>query len=168
MSYYTQLEDALYSICAQVFDGIIDEGNIIHENPNAPEPTGNYLLIGIRDVQSMSQFSQTTTVDSLNNTLRHRKVYQCLVDFNAYGSAAYDNASLLEAQFETEDLRNTLWSLGISVKRVGAMKRMPVQRETQYVNRGLIQTYFYFGYEFEETVNDTIDSVDLDVNQILN
>ena len=168
MSYYTQLEDALYTVCAQVFDGIISDGNIIHENPNAPEPVGDYLLIGIRDVRNMTQFSQTTSVASLTNTLRHRKVYQVLVDFNAYGEGAYDNASLLEAQFETEDLRNTLWSLGISVKRVGAMQRMPVQRETQYVNRGLIQTYFYFGYEFDETVNEVIDSVDLDLNQLLN
>lgn len=168
MSYYTELEDSLYTVCAQVFDGIIDDGNIIFENPNAPEPSGNYLLIGIRNVSSLTQFSQTTSVDPLNNTLRHRKVYEVLVDFNAYGEEAYNNASLLEAQFETEDLRNTLWSLGISVKRVGAMQRIPSLRETQYVNRGLIQTYFYFGYEFDETVNATIDSVDLDVNQILN
>ena len=168
MTYYTELEDALYSICSKVFSDSDPSVQIILENPNAPEPNGDYLVIGIRDVQSMSQFSQTTNVDPINNTLRHRKVYQCLVDFNAYGDNAYTNASLLEAQFETEDLRLILWSLGISVKRVGALKRIPVQRETRYVNRGLIQTYFYFGYEFEETVNETIDSVDLDVNQILN
>ena len=167
MSYYTDLEDSLYTICAQVFNGIIADGNIILENPNAPEPNGNYLLIGIRDVRSMSQFSQTSVLSSTNQ-LRHRKVYQVLVDFNAYGEAGYDNASLLEAQFETEDLRNTLWDLGISVKRIDAMKRIPAERETQYVNRGLLQVYFYFGYEFDETVNDTIDSVVTDTNQILN
>jgi len=167
MSYYTQLEDALYLICEQVFTGVIDDGNIIHENPNAPEPVGDYILIGIRDVRNLTQFAQSSVLES-NNTLRHRKVYQCLVDINAYGDGAYDNASLLEAQFETEDLRNLLWSLGISVKMVGAMQRMPVERETTYVNRGLLQVRFYFGYEFDETVNDTIDSVDLDVSQILN
>lgn len=167
MSYYTQLEDALYSVCSQVFNGIVDEGNIIFENPNAPEPVGNYILIGIRDVRNLTQFSQSSVLETTNE-LRHRKVYQVLVDFNAYGDDAYDNASLLEAQFETEDLRNLLWNLGISVQMVGAMQRIPALRETQYVNRGLLQVRFYFGYEFDETVNDTIDSVDLDVNQILN
>lgn len=167
MSYYSALEDALYGVTAQVFNTIIADGNIILENPNAPEPNGDYLLIGIRDVRSLSQFSQTSVL-SVTNKLRHRKVYQVLVDFNAYGDGAYDNASLLEAQFETEDLRNTLWDLGISVKRIDAMKRIPALRETQYVNRGLLQVYFYFGYEFDETVNDTIDSVVTDTNQILN
>lgn len=163
MSYYTQLEDALYTVCAKVFDGRLATNKIMFDNSNAPEPDGDFLLIGIRDVRSLSQFSQATTVDEATNTLRHRKVYQVLVDFNAYGDDAYDNASRLEAQFETEDLRNTLWDLGISVKIVGAMQRIPDLRETQYVNRGLIQVRFYFGYEFDETVNDTIDSVDLDV-----
>lgn len=166
MSYFTALEDNLISICNDIFSGNIDNSHIILENPNAPEPDGDYVSIGIRNVVSKSQFSQTSVLDT-NNGLRHRKEYEALVDFNIYGTSAYENVTGLEQSFETEDTRQALWDLGLSVKRVGDVKRLPTKRETKWVNRGLLPVYFYFAYEWDEIVNDTIESVPTDTNQII-
>lgn len=161
MSIYSQLETSLYDSCVAGLSNYYPNTPIIFSHGSGPEPNVPYITLQILSVEQMGRTQTATRADPVYNedeeithyVLNSQGHYEVTVQFSGVGSNAggltFDFHHLLNTTLVWEKFQiNSLYPI-----RKTDVRRAPMLRETQWVERYNFDVVFTYSVSTNQTVD---------------
>lgn len=164
MSIYEQLEESLYDSCEAALADYYPDTPIIFTHVNGPELSNPYIAMQIMFVEQMGRTQTSTLADPvygeddeiIHYTLNSQAHYEVTVQFSGVGTSAgsmtFDLHHLLNTTLVWEKFQlNNLYPI-----RKTEVRRAPILRETQWVERYNFDVVFTYSV----TTNQVVDTIE--------
>lgn len=132
MSFVQNIHDTLIYNLNQKFTTI----PIIKNFESAPEPTGDYGVLGITTFTKFSRDSSQSYKTVTGFEERVKQEWNVLITLDFYGDSCYDNAFTASAWLSSRDTQEILQKEGcLTILDVQGIRRIPELRDTGYIQR---------------------------------
>lgn len=152
----TTIEDALYTWAFGV-----TAVQTIFAHPNAPRPTGQYILINILESTKIGWEEKTEVLlidDSID--IDYSNVENLFVSINVYRGDALQLSTKLKDSLARVTVRDQLFASGLGFNRVGSVNEIPEVIDKKWEERAQFDCFFFTRSLDEENI-ETIKQIEL-------